>query len=90
MVGYLVITYEKNAFNKVIAFHRELTREIEENATHTSSEDLKQALQILVQTLAPIAPHIAHELWTLVTQQQPSVVHNQEWPVLNLDLLSCC
>jgi leucyl-tRNA synthetase len=82
----LTDAYERNAFNKAIAFHRELTREIEDQAEQTNPQDLQEALKILVQTLAPIAPHIAHELWCQVTKDVKAVVHDQPWPKVNLDL----
>ena len=75
----LTDAYERNAFNKAIAFHRELTREVEEQGVQTPPEELTQVLRILVQTLAPIAPHLAHELWCQVTTDPDAVLHNQAW-----------
>ena len=78
--------YERNAFNKAIAFHRELVREIEELAETTNFKDLQEALKIMVQTLTPIAPHIAHELWCQVTGDTNAIVHHQPWPKVNSEL----
>ena len=75
----LTDAYERNAFNKAIAFHRELTREVEEQGVQTPPEQLNQVLRILVQTLVPIAPHLAHELWSQVTADSDAVLHNQAW-----------
>ena len=75
----LTDAYERNAFNKAIAFHRELTREVEEQGVQTPPEELNQVLRILVQTLVPIAPHLAHELWCQVTADPDAVLHNQAW-----------
>lgn len=61
----LTHAFDQNAFNKVIAFHRELTRALEEALTlgHVSKEVAHDTIKILIQTLAPLAPHIANELW---------------------------
>jgi leucyl-tRNA synthetase len=82
----LTDAYERNAFNKAIAFHRELAREIEEQAKQTNPQDLQEALKILVQTLTPVAPHIAHELWCQVTGEADAIVHHQPWPKVNSEL----
>ncbi|RZI47135.1 leucine--tRNA ligase [Candidatus Finniella inopinata] len=82
----LTDAYERNAFNKAIAFHRELTREVEEQGEKTLPDQLNQVLKILIQTLAPIAPHIAHELWCQVTGDPHAVLHHQLWPTIDATL----
>lgn len=82
----LTEAYEKNAFNKVLALHRELTREIEAYALKGNKNDLREALKILIQTLAPIAPHIAHELWHEL-EGPKSMVYQELWPVVDSKLI---
>lgn len=53
--------YHKNAFNKVIAYHRELCRSIEDHYACARKEDLSKALEFFILTIAPIAPHLAYE-----------------------------
>ena len=82
----LTDAYERNAFNKALAFHRELCRDIEDHIKDSSQNDLKEALGVLVQTLAPIAPHIAHELWLLVSSNEQAVLYEAPWPVVDSEL----
>lgn len=71
--------YEQLGFNKVIAWHRELVNAYEDRSCQSCGA--KEVWNIIVQTLAPIAPHIAHAMWhgsTLVAQVP--------WPIVNEDL----
>ncbi len=79
----LTEAYERNAFNKALALHRELCREIEENVKKTSVNDVKEALEILIQTLSPIAPHISHELWQVLHPESQNILYDQPWPQVN-------
>jgi leucyl-tRNA synthetase len=54
--------YERNGFNKAIAFARELTRLIEENEIVSHAVRL-EACRFLVISLYPIIPHICSEIW---------------------------
>lgn len=58
-------SYEKNAFNKAIAFGRELTRDIEEATaiSDISGEALQEAAEILLLGLCPLIPHITSDMW---------------------------
>lgn len=55
--------YEQNSFNKAIALCRELTRHIEDHLNNCSTTVIREASQILLQTLAPIVPHLTCEVW---------------------------
>lgn len=68
--------YEQLAYNKVIAWHRELVNAFEDQAA--TSKGVVDVWNIIVQTLAPIAPHIAHELWLGNTP-----VAATPWPVVD-------
>lgn len=65
-IGKFQQAYERNTFNKVIAFLRELTNSLEEAIHHQtiSRKALIEGLNILLQGLSPIIPHIASELWS--------------------------
>ncbi len=73
--------YERNAFNKALAFSRELARLIEENTKSSSKAALKEALTILIKTLAPITPHLCHELWDKLYPGQ--ILLKQKWPEID-------
>lgn len=84
--GILKITeaYERNAFNKVIAFCRELTRDIEEAIVHSdiSVPAVREATLVLIQSLNPLIPHLASELWTLFHNQndRQGDITKAPWP----------
>jgi leucyl-tRNA synthetase len=59
----LIDAYERNAFNKAIAFHRELCRTLEDAVGTASSAALKEAFSFFLLMLAPIAPHMGYELY---------------------------
>jgi leucyl-tRNA synthetase len=63
----LIDAFEKNAFNKAIAFHRELCRAIEDAVDTASSAALREAFSYFVLMLAPIAPHMGYELYERLT-----------------------
>jgi len=90
--------YKVHAFNKVIAFHRELAREIERElesngealANDLTADNLRQVMEIFLHTLAPIAPHITHDLWDNLhgmavgdDDAAVSILYNQPWPQVN-------
>lgn len=56
-------SYAKNAFNKVIAFHREFARELEVSYKGASKEVFEEALKFFIITLYPIAPHVCSETY---------------------------
>jgi leucyl-tRNA synthetase len=73
-------SYQRNAFNKVIAFGRELTRSLEEAVSdeRTSSQAIKEGFYILLIGLGPLIPHITAELWQMVGQT--SLLVDAKWP----------
>jgi leucyl-tRNA synthetase len=73
--------FERNAFNKVIAFLRELTRALEDAIDDkcVSQSALKEGVKILVQGLNPIVPHITSELWSRL--DHASSLIEAPWPV---------
>jgi leucyl-tRNA synthetase len=78
-------SYEEYAFNKVLAFCRELTREIEDNRNTCSTTAVREAFSMLVQAINPIVPHIAHELWSNLHGE--IFVDSVTWPKIDANLL---
>ncbi|WP_010299913.1 leucine--tRNA ligase [Candidatus Odyssella thessalonicensis] len=73
--------YERNGFNKVIAFARELTRSLEEacqEATVTG-EALMETAKILIMGLNPLIPHLTSEMWEQINNS--SNILEAAWPV---------
>jgi leucyl-tRNA synthetase len=76
--------YEQNAFNKAIAFIRELTRSIEDSLNTASFQALEEAMVFLIKALYPVTPHLAHELFD---QLYPNVPLDKEtWPLVDRQL----
>jgi leucyl-tRNA synthetase len=72
-------------FNTIIAtlmeLHRDITRAAEEGC---SREAWEEARETYLRMLAPIAPHIAEELWERIGKH--GSVHTQPWPEWSEDL----
>ena len=73
--------FENFEFNTIISALMELLNEMykarEAGAVGTSQWE--EAIEIYLKMLAPIAPHIAEELWT-EQLGRPYSVHQQKWP----------
>jgi len=72
--------YEKNAFNKAIAFLRELTNALDkviEDVT-VSRAAIIEGVSALVQGLGPVVPHLSSELWYRLGNSISLV--NAPWP----------
>jgi leucyl-tRNA synthetase len=71
--------FESFEFNTIIAalmsLHRELTRAFNEGC---SPEAWREARETYLRLLAPVAPHIADELWERIGGTES--VHAQSWP----------
>lgn len=77
---------EQFAFHKAIAFHRELTREIENNLNSTIDlESMAEILQIWTHVLFPFAPHFSLEAYHLLFNPA-STTTSLSWPRLRKDL----
>ena len=76
--------FEQFEFNTIIAALMELMNEMykarESGAAGTPEWD--EAQDYYLRMLAPVAPHIAEELWTEYLKK-PYSVHTQPWPVVN-------
>ena len=73
--------FENFEFNTVVSGLMELLNEMYKarEAGAMGSPEWVEAQDIYVRLLAPVAPHIAEELWT-VQMGKPYSVHQQPWP----------
>lgn len=80
--------YDRNGFNKVIAFARELTRDLEEACQNeaVSGDALCETAKILMLGLNPLIPHLSSEAWWLI--EKGSDIMQAQWPVANPDLVA--
>lgn len=65
MIQKITQNYERNGFNKIIAFARELTRDLEDAVGDSaiSHQQLVDSAKVLIQSLSPLVPHITSEMW---------------------------
>lgn len=78
---------EKIRFNTMIASLMELTNYLDDvRAKAAVSPELwKSVMETLMLLLAPTAPHMTEELWSL--SGKPYSIHNQKWPVWDKNLI---
>jgi leucyl-tRNA synthetase len=76
--------YENFEFNTVISGLMELMNEMytARQAGAAGTPEWQEALDIYLRMLAPVCPHIAEELWTVVLGK-PYSVHTQSWPAVD-------
>lgn len=73
-------------FNKYVARLRELTNDLERAAVKDLHPAVvREALEVLVQMLNPIVPHITEELWQVLGNKELLVHH--PWPKAESELL---
>lgn len=78
-------TLERHGFNKVIALHRELTRDLEEAMQKDASKEVVlNAFESLTIMIAPFAPHLASEIHEGLGCE--GFVHDATWPIFNPQL----
>jgi len=66
-------------YNKAISLLHEYTRSIDENVTAGTAQ--REDAKTLVQLLAPFAPHVTEELWSLLGER--GSVHHSAWPAFD-------
>jgi leucyl-tRNA synthetase len=73
--------FENFEFNTIISGLMELLNEMYKarEAGAVGSQEWDEAKDIYLRMLAPVAPHIAEELWT-VHLDKPYSIHQQSWP----------
>jgi leucyl-tRNA synthetase len=72
--------FEKFEFNTIVSSLMELLNEMYKarDLGARGTPEWDEALDIYLRMLAPVAPHIAEELWTRLGK--PYSIHNQTWP----------
>jgi leucyl-tRNA synthetase len=80
-IGEVSDDYENLRFNTAIAHLMELTNAIirEREAGMAGTDAYAEAVDSLLLLLAPVAPHIAEELWQ--RRGKPYSIHTRPWPV---------
>ncbi|MEP3276457.1 MAG: leucine--tRNA ligase [Stappiaceae bacterium] len=79
---------EKLAFNRAVARMYELVNSIGKAGKPTSDDGawaLREAIETLVQIMAPMMPHLAEECWQKLGQN--SLLATSDWPQVEKDLL---
>jgi leucyl-tRNA synthetase len=78
--------FETFEFNTIVSAQMELLNELykvrEQGAVGTP--EWAEAQDLTLRMLAPVAPHVAEELWTVVLGK-PYSIHNQPWPEVDAD-----
>jgi leucyl-tRNA synthetase len=79
-IGEVTDDYEGMRFNTAIAHLMELTNALvrEREAGMAGTDAYAEAVDILLRLLAPVAPHVAEELWE--RRGKPYSIHTQPWP----------
>jgi leucyl-tRNA synthetase len=73
--------FENFEFNTIISALMELNNDMYKarDAGAAGTPEWSEATEIYLKMLAPVAPHIAEELWT-VQMGKPYSIHQQSWP----------
>ena len=76
--------FENFEFNTIISGLMELLNEMYKarEAGAADTPEWEEATEIYIKMLAPVAPHMAEELWTNQLDK-PYSVHQQKWPVVD-------
>ena len=72
--------FEKFEFNTIISSLMELMNEMYKarEAGAVGTAEWKEVQEIYLKMMAPVTPHIAEELWTILGK--PYSIHTQQWP----------
>jgi leucyl-tRNA synthetase len=83
-LGAVTSDFENFEFNTIISSLMELMNEMYKarEAGAVGSDEWEEAQDIYLRMLAPVAPHIAEELWT-EHLGKPYSIHQQSWPQVN-------
>ncbi len=78
--------FEQFEFNVIVSSLMELLNEMYKarEAGAAGSAEWNEATEIYLKMLAPVAPHIAEELWTNHLRK-PYSIHQQSWPKVDED-----
>jgi leucyl-tRNA synthetase len=70
--------YDRFAFNTAIAEMMTLQRTLAGAAGSAPPEELREGVDVLLHTLAPIAPYVTEELWERLGND--ASIHSRAWP----------
>ncbi len=70
--------YERFAFNTAISEMMVLQRALSTAAASAPAGELREGIEVLLHTLAPIAPYLTEELWERLGGQ--GSIHDRSWP----------
>ncbi|HZU87554.1 MAG TPA: leucine--tRNA ligase, partial [Anaerolineaceae bacterium] len=74
--------FENFQFNTIVSSLMELMNEITRlRPAVAGGPAWREAVEIYIKMLAPVAPHIAEELWSRIGK--PYSIHNQIWPAVD-------
>ncbi|MFN8383940.1 MAG: leucine--tRNA ligase [Anaerolineales bacterium] len=75
--------FENFEFNTIVSSLMELMNEMYKarEAGAVGSDEWKEAQEIYLKMMAPVAPHITEELWTQLGK--PYSIHQQAWPTVD-------
>ncbi len=75
--------FESFEFNTIVSSLMELMNEMYKarEAGAAGSDEWKEAQEIYLKMMAPVAPHITEELWTQLGK--PYSIHQQAWPTVD-------
>jgi len=82
--------FERLHFNTVVAAAMTLVNRLEPIIADAGPQEMiamKEAISILLRVLAPIIPHICHELWLRIGAE-PAII-DASWPTVDQDALIC-
>jgi leucyl-tRNA synthetase len=87
-IRYVTDDLDRFAMNRAVARIRELSNALEDFAptTPTAASVLRHGLEVLVQLVAPMMPHLAEELWEELGHTQ--LVCETPWPVASAAFLT--
>ncbi len=75
--------FEQFEFNTIVSSLMELLNDLYKlrEAGAAGSAEWAEALEIYVKMMAPVTPHVAEELWSLLGK--PYSIHTQAWPAVD-------
>jgi leucyl-tRNA synthetase len=76
--------YERFAFNTAISEMMVVQRTLSSAAGSAPASELREGIEVLLHTLAPIAPYLTEELWERIGGE--GSIHARPWPQADPDL----
>lgn len=84
--------FDKSQFNTVIAACMTMLNQLPNNEHHLSHNDMAgvaaEGVGLLIRLLAPIAPHICHQLWQDLWPEKNGDILSADWPSVDPSALT--